>query len=252
MDENALQAALAILRPAQRVVVLSGAGASKESGVPTFRDAMDGLWAKYDPMQLATPQAFRANPRLVWEWYAYRRALVRQAQPNPGHLALAQLQRLRPQTILITQNVDELHEQAGSVDVIHLHGRIFQTKCFADCQGSPTLVDEAALLPTDELPPPCPYCGAPLRPNVVWFNEALPAHDLQRALDAIAQAQVCLIVGTSGLVQPAASLPQEARRRGAALIEVNPHESELTNHCQVWLRAPAGQALPRLLEGLRA
>ena len=251
MDEKALQAAQFALRTAQRIAVLSGAGASQESGVPTFRNAMDGLWAKYDPTQLATPQAFRANPRLVWEWYAYRRNLVRQARPNPGHYALAELQRLHPQVVLVTQNVDELHEQANSQDVIHLHGRIFQTKCFANCQGNPTLVDESALPPTDDAPPPCPHCGAPLRPNVVWFNEALPTEALQRAYDAFASCDVALIVGTSGLVHPAASLPHLAKQRGATLIEVNPHESAITHQSHIWLAAPAGEALPRLLEGLR-
>jgi len=252
MDQRALQAALEALRSAQRIAVLTGAGASKESGVPTFRDAMDGLWAKYDPMQLATPQAFRANPRLVWEWYAYRRELVRQARPNPGHVALAALQRLRPSTVLITQNVDELHEQAGSLDVIHLHGRIFQTKCFADCQGSPTIVDESSLPPTDAPPPPCPHCGAPLRPGVVWFNEALPSDALQRAHEAFTRCDLALVVGTSGLVQPAAGLPYLAKRRGVPLIEVNPYESGITHQSDIWLQAPAGEALPRLLEGLRA
>ncbi|MCS6836583.1 MAG: NAD-dependent deacylase [Anaerolineae bacterium] len=252
MDDYALKAALVILRAAQRIAILSGAGASKESGVPTFRDAMDGLWAKYDPTQLATPQAFRANPRLVWEWYAYRRDLVRQARPNPGHYALAQLQHLRPQTVLVTQNVDELHEQAGSHQVIHLHGRIFQTKCFADCRGSPTLVDEDALPPTEVVPPPCPHCGAPLRPNVVWFNEALPIEALQRAYDAFATCDLALVVGTSGLVHPAAGLPYLAKQRGVPLIEVNPHESAITHQSDIWLDAPAGEVLPRLLEGLRA
>lgn len=253
MNEELKQAATLIAR-SQQLVVLTGAGASKESGVPTFRDALDGLWARYDPAELATPEAFRRNPRLVWDWYEYRRQLVRQAQPNPGHFALAALESLIPGTVIITQNVDDLHQRAGSRDIIPLHGAIMRNRCFNNCRGIPTLIDVAVLPDPDPEggPPVCPYCGGWVRPDVVWFGETLPEGALVRAMQLAEEADVMLVVGTSGVVQPAASLPFIAKRAGATIIEVNPQRSDITAIADVWLAAPAGTVLPELVERVRA
>ncbi len=252
LDEKIMQAARLLAR-SERLVVLTGAGVSKESGVPTFRDALDGLWARFDPQELATAGAFRRNPALVWDWYEYRRALVRQAAPNPGHVALAALEALLPQVVVVTQNVDDLHQRAGSTDIIALHGAIMRSKCFNDCQGMPTFIDLAALPPhaDEEGPPCCPHCGGWVRPDVVWFGENLPRQALERALALAEAADVMLVVGTSGVVQPAASLPFVAARAGAAIIEANPQRSEITTLAEVWLDAPSGEALPRVVEALR-
>lgn len=250
LDQTKIKAAARRISEAKRIAVLTGAGVSKESGVPTFRDAMDGLWARFDPQELATPQAFRANPKLVWDWYEYRRGMVRQAKPNPGHLALAELQKRCPQLTLITQNVDSLHEEAGSRNVIHLHGEIERTKCATGCQGDPTYIDLKTVPPSEETPPRCPYCGDFLRPDVVWFGEILPAQALEDAKEACAEAEVMLVVGTSGLVQPAASLPLLALTRGASLIEVNPEPSTLSAHADLVLAGPSGEVLPLIVEAL--
>ncbi len=243
-----------LLAGSRRLVVLTGAGVSKESGVPTFRDALDGLWARYDPQQLATPQAFRRNPKLVWDWYEYRRSLVRAAQPNPGHLALAELERLLPFVVIITQNVDDLHQRAGSSDIISLHGAIMRSRCFDNCRGNPTLIDLSAL-PRAEAhasPPHCPYCGAWVRPDVVWFGESLPEAALRRAMSLAEQADVMLVVGTSGVVQPAASLPFVAKEHGAAVIEVNPSPGGITPIADLWLDGPSGEVLPAVAAAVRA
>jgi NAD-dependent deacetylase len=254
MDEvNPIQSAAQLLRSSKAIVVLTGAGVSKESGVPTFRDAVDGLWAKYDPQQLATAQAFRENPKLVWDWYEYRRALVRQAKPNPGHVALAALQRFYPHLTIITQNVDDLHEQAGSQGVIHLHGNIAQSKCFYNCKGSPTLVD-VSRIEWDKAsgPPPCPHCGRWVRPDVVWFGEVLPPEALDRSQQACLRADVVIVVGTSGMVEPAASLPRIAKAAGAKVVEVNPDYSMITRFADVKLEGASGEILPQLFEALHA
>lgn len=230
------------LKSARRVLVLTGAGVSAESGIPTFRDAQTGLWEKYDPMELASPDGFRADPKLVWDWYEYRREIVRRSAPNPAHYALAELAARYEQFTLVTQNVDEYHARAGSRNVIELHGRIMENRCFA----------EDRILKEDELdwdstPPRCP-CGAYARPGVVWFGEPLPMQAMAEANRAAKQCQVCLVVGTSGVVQPAASLPLVALRAGAFLIEVNNQESALTEHMHLFLRGKAGEVLPQLLK----
>jgi NAD-dependent deacetylase len=235
---------LACLAAARRVAVLTGAGVSAESGVPTFRDAQTGLWAKYRPEDLATPRAFRLNPRLVWEWYAWRRELVAQAKPNPAHLALAELAALVPEFSLITQNVDGLHQRAGSSDVIELHGNITRSKCFNEDKVIDTWED------TNEIPPRCPDCGGPLRPDVVWFEEALPEQALDRAICASEACEVFLSIGTSALVQPAASLPLRAARQGT-LVEINPQPTPLTREATFVLTGPAGGVLPELLTAWR-
>lgn len=242
------------LAAAKQLMVLTGAGISKESGVPTFRDAQDGLWAKYNPHELATPQAFRRNPRLVWDWYQYRRSLLDEAAPNPGHYALANLDNLLPQVVVVTQNVDGFHQQAGSADVICLHGDLRSYKCFGDCQGAPTLVELATLddWEPDSGPPLCPHCGeAYVRPNVVWFNESLPAAALRRANQLARTADVSLVVGTSGVVYPAATLPIIARQHGATVLEINPQQSDITPHTDYYLAAPAGEALPDIVARIR-
>lgn len=234
---------LEAIRQAQRVVVLTGAGISAESGVPTFRQAQTGLWAQYDPQQLATPEAFRHDPKLVWEWYSWRRELVRQAKPNAGHLALVELARRVPHLTLVTQNIDNLHQQAGSPAVIELHGNIYRTKCF----------DEGVLVeswpPTEQAPPPCPHCGGWLRPDVVWFGESLSAAALQSAMAAAEACDLFFSIGTSALVQPAASLPLMARQAGATVVEINPEETPLTAYTTYSLRGPAGVVLLALLQG---
>lgn len=251
MTENAIQQAADLIKNAATIAVLTGAGVSKESGVPTFRDAMDGLWAKFDPQQLATPQAFKADPKLVWDWYEYRRGLVRGAKPNPGHFALAELEKRYPSLTIITQNVDDLHEQAGSKNIIHLHGNIAQSKCFDNCQGNPTLIDlDSYEWDHENTPPPCPHCGAHVRPDVVWFNEMLPLDELDRAKVVSVSCDVMIVVGTSGLVTPAASMPEYARQAGAKIIEVNPDYSMITRIADVKLEGASGEMLPKVIEAL--
>lgn len=246
-----IQLAAERLRNSRKPVVLTGAGVSKESGVPTFRDAVDGLWAQYDPSQLATPTAFMNNPKLVWDWYEYRRSMISTARPNLGHRALADLEQRFPHLPLITQNVDDLHEQAGSTNVIHLHGNIAQSKCFFNCQGDPTLIDVSTLAWDKENgPPACPHCGRWVRPNVVWFGEILPADQLQAATAASRQADMMLVIGTSGLVTPAASLPGAAQSAGAFIIEINPDYSAITRMADIKLDGPSGEVMPRLLAAL--
>jgi NAD-dependent deacetylase len=232
-------ALVAALRSARMIAVLTGAGVSAESGVPTFRDAQTGLWAKFDPRELATPEAFARNPKLVWDWYAERRAKVAAVQPNPAHYALAALEKHAPEFLLATQNVDGLHQRAGSANVVELHGNITRVKCSRE--GTPVLHwDDTA---KDE-PPRCPSCGAFLRPDVVWFNELLP-HEAQTAAESAARrCDVLLVVGTSAEVYPAAALPEEALRRGACVVEVNPNETPLSADAGYVLRGPAGVVLP--------
>lgn len=233
---------VALLREAQRVVVLTGAGISAESGVPTFRQAQTGLWAQYDPQELATPQAFRRNPRLVWEWYSWRRQLVGAAEPNAGHLALAEMEKRVPEFTLVTQNVDSLHHRAGSQNVIELHGNISRNKCFDEG----TIV--TAWPETGKVPPRCPRCQGLLRPDVVWFGEQLPNEALGRAFAAARNCDVFFSVGTSALVQPAASLPLEAAESGAVTVEINPQPTPISAFMDFVLSGPAGEILPALVE----
>lgn len=253
MSQETIQQAADLIKNAERIAVLTGAGVSKESGVPTFRDAMEGLWAKYDPQQLATPQAFKSDPKLVWDWYTWRRGLASKAKSNPGHIALAELEKHNPTTTIITQNVDDLHEQAGSSDVVHLHGNIAQNKCFDDCQGDPTIIDvESFTWDRENGPPACPHCGAWVRPNVVWFGEMLPTDNLERAKQLSTACDVMIVVGTSGLVTPAATMPTYAKHGGAKVIEVNPDYSMITRIADVKLEGPSGEMLPPVIEALNA
>ena len=238
-------ALIAALREADAVAAMTGAGVSAESGVPTFRDAMTGLWAKYDPRELATPEAFERDPKLVWDWYAWRRSLVEGVEPNPGHHALARLEDLVPVFTLITQNVDSLHQASGSTDVIELHGNIARTRCHACGVGAETF-------DADLSPPSCSACGGHLRPDVVWFGEGLPPDALQQAVNASAAANVFFSIGTSSLVHPAAALPGVATRSGALVVEVNPEPTPLTPHADVVLQGPSGEILPALIAALES
>jgi NAD-dependent deacetylase len=238
------------LRHAQRVVVMSGAGVSAESGVPTFRDAQKGLWAKYDPTELASPEAFRRNPALVWQWYRSRFNGLKNIQPNPGHYALAQLAERVPHFTLITQNVDGLHQAAGSKGVLALHGDIRRTKCFAHNHPfggwPPEPVDDGM----PDTPPPCPQCGSPLRPDVVWFGESLPAETLQAAAEAAQRADVYFTIGTSSMVYPAAGLTTAVLEAGAVVVEINPNPTPLTPYVTYALSGASGEILPALLAEL--
>lgn len=228
------------LREARSIVVLTGSGISAESGIPTFREAQTGLWARYDPQQLATPEAFMRDPKLVWEWYGWRRKLVGDAEPNPGHRALVELEERTPNFTLVTQNVDGLHHRAGNENVIELHGNILRTICS---------VERIEVDPgQSEAPPICPSCSAPLRPDVVWFGETLPARAMETASEAVRGCDMFLSIGTSSLVYPAASLPFEANTAGPTVVEVNPEDTPLTSQAGYTLRGRAGEVLPRLVE----
>jgi len=234
------------MRSARSVLVLTGAGVSAESGIPTFRDALSGLWARYRPEDLATPEAFARQPDLVWRWYQWRRRIVDEAQPNPGHRALAALQNCVDGMMLVTQNVDGLHQRAGSADVVELHGNLFEDRCSAaDCaQSAPAASHD------QPSPPPCPRCGAPLRPGVVWFGEPLPEVALERAARAAGSCDLVFSVGTSALVYPAAELAWIAARSGAAVVEINPEPTPLTEAADFVFSQPGGVALPAILRAM--
>lgn len=239
---NGLQEAREWVRAARRIAVLSGAGMSAESGVPTFRDAQSGLWAKFDPQQLATEAAFRAQPAMVWDWYAMRRDMIAKVAPNAGHAAIAGFQQRHPGRLgVITQNVDGLHQRAGSPGVLALHGNIAEDKWLDTprpcCEASP---------PVDGRPPRCATCGNMRRPDVVWFGEMLPADVLAQAGELARGCDLMLVVGTSGVVYPAAGLAYEARGH---VVVVNTQPSELDAAAHAVLRAPAAQILPQLLSG---
>ena len=220
------------------VVVLTGAGVSAESGIPTFRGA-GGLWRQYRATDLATPQAFRRDPALVWEFYNWRREIMAACEPNAAHRTIAAMEQTLPDFTLVTQNIDGLHQRAGSRNVVALHGGIWRVRCTAcDYFG------EDHRVPLPEIPPRCARCASLLRPDVVWFGESLPEDVLQAAWVTSAQAALMIVVGTSALVQPAASLPLLAKQNGALLIEVNPDETPLSAYADTTLRGPAGVIMP--------
>ena len=253
-----------------RVVVLTGAGISAESGIPTFR-GKDGLWNRYNPTELATFEAFERDPLLVWQWYLWRMHLIANASPNPGHYALARMERLYPSFLLVTQNVDGLHREAGSKNIVELHGNIFEGKCrycgkhyserefaelspFADKSFLRSVTEQE--LKERVFPelrrnlPVCKRCGELVGPGVVWFGEELPPAALESALRASSAAELFFSVGTSAVVQPAASLPLVAKRSGAILVEVNPEETPLSARCDFVFRESAASFLPRFVEAL--
>ncbi len=246
--QNQIQAAARRLAECRKLVVLTGAGVSKESGIPTFREAQEGLWAQYDPMEMATQEGYLRNPPLVWRWYEYRFGMVEAAQPNPGHRAIADLEQILPQVTVVTQNIDGLHQVAGSTDVVELHGSIRRFKCLSERHTGFTRADFADQA---EIPPHCPRCGDLLRPEVVWFGENLPMDALSRAFDLAETCDAMLVVGTSGAVQPAASLPFLARRAGAVVIDVNTERDEIACVSHIFLQGPGGEVLPALVAVLR-
>jgi NAD-dependent deacetylase len=247
-EEQLIRGASLRLKGTRRLVVLTGAGVSKESGIPTFRDARDGLWARYDPMDLATREGFLRDPVMVWEWYSYRFGMVESARPNPGHLAIAEMERIFPQVTVVTQNIDGLHQAAGSTDVVELHGNIRRYKCLDGRHTGFTRADLAAL---QAIPPVCPHCGALLRPDVVWFGEMLPPDAIHRAFDLCKTCDAMLVVGTSGDVEPAASLPVYAAHAGALVVDINPDRGQTARRADIFLQGPGEMILPRLVEALR-
>lgn len=239
-----------LMRSARHVVVLTGAGVSAESGIPTFRDPLSGLWQRFDPAQLASAQAFRRNPALVWGWYEWRRMKAMAAQPNPAHWAIAQLVEHVPQLAVVTQNVDDLHERAGSTDVIHLHGSLQHPRCFA-CARAPSEPIGVPLEPEEgrELEPPrCQHCGGRIRPGVVWFGESLPAAALKQAIAAASECDLLLVVGTSGVVYPPAELPEVALKSGACVVHINPQPPLCRGAREFAVAGKAGELLPQLIE----
>lgn len=261
---------IAELRAARRVVVFTGAGMSAESGIPTFRERMTGLWAQVDPMEIAAPWAFRADPQRTWDWHVQLAERVRAAQPNAGHRAIAALEQAGLEVTVITQNVDALHHRAGSRTVVELHGNLLRLKSFVDedaafaaaspiicrtCDGyavwescdpyadrSDLTVIELRAGPV----PRCPGCGALLRPDVVWFGEPLAAEAIEAAWNAVDRCEVLFAVGASLEVEPAASLPWRALRQGARVIEVNPSPTELAGQCHAGICGGAAEVLPDL------
>ena len=233
-----------LMRTASSLAVLTGAGVSAESGIPTFREAQSGLWSRYDPTQLATPEAFQENPELVWSWYQWRRDLINNNAPNPAHHTLVKIEQKLPSFTLITQNVDGFHRQAGSGNVLELHGNIHTNLCSREKKVVISRAEDGRMVPT------CPDCGAKLRPGVVWFGESLPVDALRAAQEAAASSDIFLSIGTSGLVQPAASLPLIALEAGKIVLEINPSPTPLTPYSHFAIHGPAGEVLPELYQAI--
>ena len=235
------------LRDARHALVLTGAGMSAESGVPTFRDAQSGLWAKHRPEDLASPEAFHRNPQLVWDWYTQRRDNVRSVRPHAGHRALVEMERHFDTFVLVTPNVDSLPQRAGSSDVVELHGHIMQSVCSETGQA----LDDDWIMAQSGRPPPSPHHpDGRARPGVVWFGEMLPEQAINRAILAAQRCDVCFSIGTSTLVQPAASLPFVALEAGAVVIEVNPAPTALSDQARFSLQATAAVALTEIAAAL--
>lgn len=250
--QTSLDAAADVLAAARNVVVVTGAGMSQESGVPTFRDAQTGLWARFDPVELASEHAFRHHPARVFGWYVWRWQLIRMATPHPGHHALVRLQRAFDRLDVITQNVDGLHRRAGNHDVIELHGSLDAFRCLdrAHPFDGRRLADLQIPEEGEVAPPPCPECGSPVRPGVVWFGEVLPQAALERACSAVNRCDAMIVVGTSAIVYPAAGLPWRALERGCPVIEINPQPTPLSDQVEVVWPATAGAALTALADRL--
>ncbi len=247
MSDTPLTKAARALTSAKHAIAFTGAGISAESGIPTFRGSgEDSLWSRFKPEELATPEAFERNPRRVWEWYVWRMNLIRKAKPNPGHEALAKLEALNVIKAVVTQNVDGLHQRAGSRRVIELHGSIWRVKC-----SNPACTFRASISePPKEIPPKCPSCGHYLRPDVVWFGEPLPQDAWGEAVRLAEVSDAILVVGTSGVVYPAAYIPLIVKERGGTVIEVNVAESSITRYANIFLKGRAGEVLPKLAEAV--
>ncbi len=235
---------LSFLRGASRAVALTGAGASQESGLRTFRDSQIGLWAQYRPEELASPEAFARDPKLVWDWYAWRREAIKGARPNAGHYALAEIEKKIPQFTLITQNVDGLHRMAGSLALLELHGNIQRVRCSECGEYAETWNEDSETVPR------CDYCEGLLRPDVVWFGESLPRNQLERAVEASRACDVYFSIGTSGVVQPAASLAHAAKKNGAIIVEINAETTPLTEKADFFLQGKSGEILPALVKAM--
>jgi NAD-dependent deacetylase len=235
---------LTLLRGTSRLAALTGAGVSQESGLRTFRDAQDGLWKQYKPEDLASPQAFARDPKLVWDWYAWRREAVKGVRPNPGHYALADIEKKNPHFTLITQNVDGLHRMAGSQTLLELHGNIQRVRCSECSTYAETWGDDS------ESVPGCEECGGLLRPDVVWFGESLPRDQLEAAVEAARACDVYFSIGTSGVVQPAASLAYAAKNKGAVLVEINLEPTPLTPKADYFFQGKSGEILPKLVKAI--
>ncbi len=239
-----IEAVVRRLRNAHTVGVLTGAGISAASGVPTFR-GKNGLWRNYRPEELATFSAFQRNPHLVWEWYLWRRSIIRKVQPNAAHYALKELEEILPNLTIITQNVDNLHQLAGSRKVIELHGNIMRSRCSRCGKPYPEEVDLREGIPT------CQDCGGLIRPDVVWFGEFLPPQSLEQAQQVARNSEVFFSVGTSAVVEPAASLPYLAKTNGAFLVEINPEQTPLTPQVDLYFQDSADKILPEILRQLK-
>lgn len=244
MSNNSVEDAANYLVDAGSVIFFTGAGVSRESGIPTFREAQTGLWANYDPEELATPSAFKRNPELVWQWYDERRRKLSEVKPNPGHYAIAELEKLLPKVIVLTQNVDGLHKLAGSSDVLELHGNIREFFCFD--RRHP-----ASEIPLGLSEPPRCHCGSLIRPAVVWFHEALPEDSFSRAQKEIMKSSVLFVVGTSALVHPAAGLPILALQNDIPVVEINPDDTPLSRSATLILRGSSGKILPEIVAAFR-
>lgn len=241
-DQTGIEGAARLLGESRSVVVSTGAGMSKESGIPTFRDAPNALWDKFDPEKLASPEGFLEDPPLVWRWYEERRRMIARVAPNPGHFAIAALEGHFDRFLVVTQNIDDLHRKAGSKNVVEMHGNIFRYRCFDMGHA----VDE---IPKGggEIPPLC-RCGSMIRPDVVWFGEMLPRDALETAFAAIEKCDLMLVVGTSGIVYPVAEFPALAKGAGAKIVEVNPEKTPITPLADEFLKGPAGEVLPALVD----
>ncbi len=240
------QEAIRRLKVAQRIVVLTGAGISVESGIPPFRGE-EGLWTKLSPLELASFDAFYSNPARVSEWYQHRRNIIEKSSPNPGHRALKQLQEIVPDFKLITQNVDDLHQRAGSTDVIELHGNIMENYCVCCNQHYSTSEFDEVFRYNSNHVPHC-YCGGLIRPNVVWFGEPIPEESFEKAYQAAIQSEVFIAVGTSAQVTPAADLPRYAKKNNSYLIEINPNQTAISDIVDLNLRGTSGTILPKFVK----
>ncbi|CAI8848479.1 SIR2 family NAD-dependent protein deacylase [Pseudomonas sp. IT-P176] len=251
---SVIEQAVDALHRAKKVVFFTGAGISADSGIPTYREKLSGIWAGYDPRDLETAKAFRKNPPLIWGWYLWRRLRVAQAEPNAAHHIIACMANSLPQVSVITQNIDDLHERAGSLNVVHLHGNLAMPKCFT-CHrpavvspDQPAIPDEGALIE----PPRCPRCNGKMRPAVVWYGEDLPPQAWKAAVRLVKNCDLLISVGTSGIVMPAAGLPDLALSSGASVIHVNKVDVAMGEQKEFMLVGSAVEVLPMLLEGLAA
>lgn len=245
MLEELVDKLVKLIESSEYIIAFTGAGISAESGVPTFR-GKGGLWEKHDPMKLATPEAFREDPKRVWEWYKWRMEIIARAKPNPAHIVLAKMEQKGLLKSIITQNVDGLHQRAGAKNVIELHGNIWRVRCVNDECGYKSTLSK----PPDEIPPKCPRCGNLLRPDVVWFGEPLPRKVWEQAVSEASLANLVLVVGTSGVVQPAAMIPLLVKHRGGKIVDINIEETAYKDVADLFIKAKAGEVFRILGEKL--